>query len=63
MIVEHPFGNFNLHLIRILDSDYNLGKHIDKETLFTIRGEFIRASKIICSGGDHDRVLNKICEK
>lgn len=41
--VEHPF-----------DLSYNVAKTMDKETLFKLRGEFIRASKIICGGSFGD---------
>ncbi|KAJ1547421.1 hypothetical protein HK405_005910 [Cladochytrium tenue] len=39
-----------------LDPSYNVGRPIDKETLFEVRGEFIRASKILC-GGPPDSVV------
>ena len=42
-LVEDPF-----------DATLNVGRTIDKETLFEVRGEFIRASKILCGGPGDD---------
>ena len=57
--IEHPLGNF---FLLILDIYYNLCTTIDKESLYEFRGEFIRASKIICgSNSDSDEgILNLI---
>ncbi|KAJ3197234.1 hypothetical protein HDU82_001520, partial [Entophlyctis luteolus] len=41
----------------------NVGRPVDKETLFEVRGEFIRASKILCAGGSDESVLARVCEK
>ncbi|KAI8850964.1 hypothetical protein BC829DRAFT_361269, partial [Chytridium lagenaria] len=42
---------------------HNIGRPVDKETLFEVRGEFIRASKYLCAGSCGENVLAKICEK
>ncbi|KAJ1557407.1 hypothetical protein HK405_016103, partial [Cladochytrium tenue] len=42
-----------------LDPSYNVGRPIDKETLFEVRGEFIRASKILC-GGPSDSAVTSV---
>ncbi|KAJ3117769.1 hypothetical protein HK098_006124 [Nowakowskiella sp. JEL0407] len=51
--VEDPF-----------DIDQNIARTIDKDTLFKVRGEFIRASKYFCEGiaGHGYSVLEKVCE-
>nr|KAJ3422279.1 hypothetical protein HK105_000402 [Polyrhizophydium stewartii] len=43
----------------------NIGRAVDKDTLYEIRGEFIRASKILCVGPNHpnDSVLARVCER
>ncbi|TPX66924.1 hypothetical protein CcCBS67573_g07658 [Chytriomyces confervae] len=56
--VEDPFETTN-----------NVGRPVDKETLFEVRGEFIRASKILCSAGGvgtgaaYEAILSKVCER
>ncbi|KAI8612825.1 hypothetical protein BC830DRAFT_529272 [Chytriomyces sp. MP71] len=53
LCVEDPFETTN-----------NIGRPVDKETLFEVRGEFIRASKILCAGMSADEnTLAKVCEK
>ncbi|KAJ3356988.1 hypothetical protein HDU83_009158 [Entophlyctis luteolus] len=52
LCVEDPFETTN-----------NVGRPVDKETLFEVRGEFIRASKILCAGGSDESVLARVCEK
>jgi hypothetical protein len=53
--VEDPFELTN-----------NIGRPVDKETLYDVRGEFIRASKILCAGaasGEEAGILAKLCER
>ncbi|KAJ3120202.1 hypothetical protein HK100_012897 [Physocladia obscura] len=54
LCVEDPFEITN-----------NVGRPVDKETLFEVRGEFIRASKILCAGSisPDESVLSRVCEK
>ncbi|KAJ3062708.1 Zinc finger, CCHC domain-containing protein [Podochytrium sp. JEL0797] len=60
LCVEDPFETTN-----------NVGRPVDKETLFEVRGEFIRASKILCSGSTstttsedtNQNILSRVCEK
>ncbi|KAI8828251.1 hypothetical protein BJ741DRAFT_426853 [Chytriomyces cf. hyalinus JEL632] len=58
LCVEDPFETTN-----------NVGRPVDKETLFEVRGEFIRASKILCSAGGvgtgaaDEATLSKVCER
>ncbi|KAJ3229180.1 hypothetical protein HDU78_009193 [Chytriomyces hyalinus] len=58
LCVEDPFETTN-----------NVGRPVDKETLFEVRGEFIRASKILCSAGGvgtgaaYEATLSKVCER
>ncbi|KAJ3031179.1 UNVERIFIED_CONTAM: hypothetical protein HDU68_006050 [Siphonaria sp. JEL0065] len=52
LCVEDPFEISN-----------NVGRPVDKETLFEVRGEFIRASKILCAGAIDENTLTKVCEK
>ncbi|KAJ3105770.1 hypothetical protein HDU97_007590 [Phlyctochytrium planicorne] len=42
---------------------HNIGRPVDKETLYEVRGEFIRSSKFLCAGSCGENVLGKICEK
>ena len=64
LCIEHPFGILHLLycLFMSLDVQYNVGKSIDKETLFEIRGEFIRASKLLCNTLHGDYLLRNICQ-
>ncbi|KAJ3206847.1 hypothetical protein HDU67_007900 [Dinochytrium kinnereticum] len=52
LCVEDPF-----------EISHNIGRPVDKETLYEVRGEFIRASKFLCAGSSGEFVLSKICEK
>ncbi|KAJ3112282.1 hypothetical protein HDU96_004726 [Phlyctochytrium bullatum] len=52
LCVEDPF-----------EVTHNIGRPVDKETLYEVRGEFIRASKYLCAGSIGEPVLGKICEK
>ncbi|KAJ3153014.1 hypothetical protein HK101_001771 [Irineochytrium annulatum] len=52
LCVEDPF-----------EVTHNIGRPVDKETLYEVRGEFIRASKCLCAGATGEFVLSKICEK
>ncbi|KAJ3324888.1 hypothetical protein HDU76_013296 [Blyttiomyces sp. JEL0837] len=53
LCVEDPFEVSN-----------NIGRPVDKETLYDVRGEFIRASKLLCSAGaSDDNILARVCEK
>ncbi|KAI8803508.1 hypothetical protein BJ742DRAFT_683000 [Cladochytrium replicatum] len=56
LCVEDPFEVSN-----------NIGRPVDKETLYEVRGEFIRASKLLCAGGGSsgvpENVLGRVCEK
>jgi len=53
-------------LIKVEDPfeiSHNVGRPVDKETLFDIRGEFIRASKILSAGLEGGFAAGKIPEK
>ncbi|KAJ3091881.1 hypothetical protein HK102_012931 [Quaeritorhiza haematococci] len=55
LCVEDPF-----------ETTHNIGRPVDKETLYEIRGEFIRASKLLCAGSNTNRgekVIAKVCER
>ncbi|KAI8809417.1 hypothetical protein BJ742DRAFT_676957 [Cladochytrium replicatum] len=56
LCVEDPFEVSN-----------NIGRPVDKETLYEVRGEFIRASKLLCAGGGSsgvpENILARVCEK
>ncbi|KAJ1558474.1 hypothetical protein HK096_000139 [Nowakowskiella sp. JEL0078] len=48
-----------------LDLNENVARTIDKETLFKLRGELIRASKLFCAGdsGLNEFIVVSVCEK
>ncbi|KAJ3326605.1 hypothetical protein HDU76_012778 [Blyttiomyces sp. JEL0837] len=52
LCVEDPF-----------EVSHNIGRPVDKETLYDVRGEFIRASKFLCAGASDENVLAKVCER
>lgn len=52
LCVEDPF-----------ETTHNVGRPVDKESLYEIRGEFIRAAKLFSGLGSGERVLAKICER
>ncbi|TPX46774.1 hypothetical protein SeLEV6574_g03053 [Synchytrium endobioticum] len=52
LCVEDPF-----------DPLTNVGRPCDKDSLFQLRGEFIRASKMLCFGTINDNPLVKICDR
>ncbi|KAG0257348.1 hypothetical protein DFQ27_005180 [Actinomortierella ambigua] len=41
--------------------DHNVARTVDRYTLFTIRGEFMRATKVLSRGGDN--IIGRLCQE